>query len=264
LAILQNNGFEEKGKYVLTTENIGIPITSMLLLAKESLDFINNEQNSLLENESNRVVDRLTQERFYKETLFSPPAAGLNVPEGFFWSKERVWSIDYRPTVSGSVVAYQSYIYKPSDAIQDLTTIWPTHNQNWVVYSGLVHSTLPLRSKNLIQIYKHIILFSELSYAVEERVGSEREIFEGHFEVKLPRVEMGGDFISVCGKRGGIIHGASFKLNIDPKSSELVFGKEGDDVASKYNSSFDEMIAWVDANYAAMKAHLLVDPQIAK
>lgn len=257
LELLEKNGYETKGKYILTSENIGIPITSMLLLCKESLDVIVKEQNSLLENERNKVVATLTLDQFYEETSFSPLSAGLSDSKSLSWSKEKVWDIDPAPTISGSVVAYQSYIYKPDPPIGKLTEIFKAPNQNWVVYNPVIHAKQPhLNEINLIQIYKNIILFSEFTYAVQQRVSSEGSSLKNHCNKTFTPVKRGRHFDSVCGKRGGIIHGGSFKLKIDSMTSKLIFENEKDDVATKFTKSFSEMIEWVDGTYDEMASCL--------
>ena len=44
LSRLENKGYEIKNKMILSTEKIGIPVTAILLLLKESLDHIVNFQ----------------------------------------------------------------------------------------------------------------------------------------------------------------------------------------------------------------------------
>jgi len=255
LDLLEKKGLEKKGTYILTTDNIGIPVTSMLLLIRDSFSYIDNEQKEFLKNENNKIVDTLNLENLCKETKtsFDPMVAGLS-PD-IYWDKCRIWDINPSPTVSGSVVAYQSILYKPQQPIgSNLTEIFKAQDKSNVrIYKSVIHVPTVIEStKNMIQIYKNIILFSELMYALQQRVIVERRTFENVFHTKIAKIQSGNNFKSVCGKRSGIIHGGSFKLRIKSETSTMTIGNNDNDICDIFSKSFDEAISWIDQTYCEM------------
>ncbi len=250
---LESLGYEQKGKFILTTESIGIPVTSILLLLKEALEFIINEQHEFDKNETDKIVANLSFTDLINEIPDLIIINSTNLPQSFYYEKQKVWDLNTTPSISGSVVAYQSYIYVTPKPLGNNFDVFNYNGSRVTIYKSIIHNHSDiLNEKNMIQLYKNIIMFVELSYALQQRIIEEQRLFKNFTNNHIKKLQFGNNFKSVCGKRSGIIHGGSFKLKIVPETSKIVLSKDKDVVSVKFEKSFHEVIEWTNNIYGEM------------
>lgn len=244
-------GFEIKGKYILTTSSIGIPITTMLIILKNTLKSIKDVQEVLLEISNNQPVFTISTDKLIADEGLSIVPGSQHISSQM-WDKKSVWYLEPTPSLSGSVAAYQTTLYKPKASLGDINSILFSTNQNVNIYKPVIHSLAnKTNMKVLFELYKNIIIFLEFTYAFHERISSEIKQFNIKLAKSLTRLPLPTNFDQNCSRRGAFIHDGTFKLAINPENSLFLIGDK-DVLQDSFQKTYDEAILWADQIYGEM------------
>ena len=250
---LLQNGCETNGKYILTTKNFGLPITSMLLIMRDSCqDLIS------LQNEADKIHKRAPK-----------PFTSIDIEKKFDVTIDRdspyfddPWKVAEMPendptlyTSGGNIHYTAEYAYldqyehgsiKPGIISNHPDTII---KERWIKKQTSDH--LNGASIPLIQIYKSLIIMLELSYAIHERVtNSEIRNFKKYSNKTLSVPIVKGVFNENNQSRGELIHTGEIGIKFHPIEAKFKFGKKN--IEKIATDGFEETCAWVNQVYKNM------------
>ena len=249
---LEQNSYEVHNKRILTTEKIGIPVTAILLLLKESLDQIVNFQNEL-----STIGKNKTKKIINEADLTTTGIINKNIGNSIIsnqWLQKEFWLADPNESPSGTGVVYVYESNQPlnSSPILSLNKYFTPGSQKVrILDNEIIRPADPLKRKTLFGVYKNIILFLEFSYALSERITNEVESYENYTAQSISKLPLPKEFNKSCSRRGDVIHNGEFKLEVEPNASRIIFGKNTD-VQKSFELSYEEAVKYVNDIYGKM------------
>lgn len=251
LSKLETQGYEVRKKRILTTDKIGIPVTAILLIIKESLDVIKSEQNQLSIFGKSKITNTISEEELI-DKLGIVPGLGYKIVS----NNEYIESEYYSPgehTASGTATVYVYNGYSPKYKLdKPLTDKFTSKDKS----TEISQDEIKFRNNNkgrktLYQIYKNIILFLEFTYAFAERVNFEIRTFENQVGKPTNKINIPAELNKNCSRRIQVIHNGEFHLEIEPNDSRIIFANKVD-VEKSFDQTYDEAVVWINQVYGEM------------
>jgi hypothetical protein len=245
--MLESNGFETKGKYILSTRSFGVPTTFMLLIMRDAMEQIKTTQDEISNLRKKLSSEPLTDLSKFKITSQKQVSTAFD-----YWE---VPILDNTPA-SGCPMIITCNVLSPIDSKIDLTKIYSTVEPNINIYKSAIQiKTDATDSKDTVAIHKNVILFLEFSYALSERVEHEAKTLSDMIKKTITLPLKGEMFGKNCERRGSIIHSSFLNLSIVPEDASITLGK-GSSLIDAVTQGFEEACNWVDSIYAIMLATL--------
>lgn len=247
---LEEMNYEKDGRYILTNKKLGVPITIMLLLMKESMDLLFKEQDKL--NDLHQIKGKFTTKQM-KDDFCLKTIDTLEIDiENYNWYFKQISYLEQVPSVSGCTVSVNTNILVPIEEFpRDIDSTFYSDNPNVFFHKNVVEVKPRNPDKHsMINIFKYTIQFLEFSYAVSQRLEAEQSKYKELFSIDINFLEKGPIFDSNCMKRKDFIHGGNLNIDINPKDSQLTLGKNN--LVNILNTGFDEACFWVDSIYGLM------------
>jgi hypothetical protein len=249
---LENNGFEkEKGKYILTAPNFGVPVTSILLLMEEAnknLLRIQNELNSTYKDTFLPIQFQELQNKLDISGLISATT----------WDYKNKLEVDNFTTSSGSTTFCEARLYIPREPRMDyrFSEHLKTTKPNIFIGSDYILEKIPHSPDNLpkpylIEVYKNLMMYFEFSYALSERITNhEIKTFKLLTNNKTIRfINSSGQFASNIMQRGTYTHSNFMNFSVSTNNDLMVDEKKVVDITNK---GLDSACKWVNEVYSIM------------
>lgn len=249
---LQNRGFYKESNGILTSKDGSIPVTIELLLIKDSLDFIKEEQKDLSSNFKVETVISLDDDIENQLDIFEPQYTNAGIID---WQYYQTLKSNSTNTISGSQMFISEKLYKPkTNQGYNLTEIYKSKNQNVTVFEDRI-TQINFNSfrKPTIGVYKYYLVFLDYCYALKERIEYELELFHETTTLTVNPPTMKSDFASICSMRENLIHKGGFNLSIYELSAEIVIkGNKTKRLVEYFDSGLNQICEWVDECYGVM------------
>ena len=248
---LESAGFEQNDKRILTTKAVGLPITVYLLLLREAIDRLENEQKQLIDD--HRVIETVNTERVESdfELLIKDSSAEFR-KNTQAWNLNSVWYQPETPMVSGCPVYEMTNVLVPkqNDGI-DLRSIYETKSPDIEIYKSVIKIKPETeKQRPMIEVYKQVFNIVEYFYALSQRINSEVDLYNQKLKSTIQKGKISGEFESNCTRRGALIHEGNMALSIDPTNSVLYI--QGKELIQTVNLGFEEAIQHIDLRYQEM------------
>jgi len=246
---LERRGYESSRGRIISTDSLGVPVTIMYLLLIDNVTKIKEFQSQLTDElDKNRVAVESSCLNLYTDT--KEPTKQISN-----WERQESKAIDKQANASGSMAIGQSIWYTPYqnefDSNTPLFDIYKPKSEEVEIGRDYIRVTKPVREENrqyLIHVFKEIVNFFEMSYALKERTKSEKKQFSKLFgETSFPEIPQ--QFNSVCNLRGSIIHDSSVSFDFSP-TNELKLGKHN--IVNYAEKSLQSVEKWLNDVYGAM------------
>lgn len=246
---LERLGYESSKERIISTDSLGVPVTIMYLLLIDNVTKIKEFQVQLTDElDKNRVA----VESSYLSLYIDPIEPTMQISN---WVKQESKAIDKQANASGSMAVGQSTWYTPSpnefDSYKPLDSIYKPKSEKVEIGRDYIRVTKPVREENrqyLIHVFKEIVNFFEMSYALKERIKSEKKQFSKLFgETSFPKIPQ--QFNAVCDWRGSIIHDSIISFDFSP-TNELKLGKHS--FVNYAEKSLQSVEKWLNDIYGTM------------
>ncbi|MDX2070615.1 MAG: hypothetical protein SFV55_19460 [Haliscomenobacter sp.] len=249
---LEERGYEKNDARILTTPLFGVPTTVYVLLLNENLVHIENFQKSF----ESKYISKNIQ---YTDlpSAFEPKYVGK--PPYQDWETKMYPSIDPEVNASGSMgfkVEERHYPSKFSES--PLNELYKSRDDKAEVREDYLSYVKSGDDSYLIEPFKYILTYIEISYALSERVKIlEQNLFNKKFNIKLNCPKIPSEFQSICQIRVDIITHPStsnvprFQIS---KEHKLQLGNHL--VAEKFKSAFLSTCDWLNDVYGVMLKEL--------
>lgn len=250
LSELEAQGYEIRKKRILTTDKIGVPVTAILLIMKESLDLIKSEQAQI--SLVGKYKSRTISEKDLMTRTGIVPGKTYTILTNQDWSEYEYYS-PASQSASGSAT-YEIYTgYEPkAQSYPPLLDRFTSPNKNVIITNNeIIRTDQALKRKHLYQVYKSIISFLEFSYALSERVRFEIKSFETLTSKQISSINIPSEFNKNCNRRGQVVHNGEFHLEVEPNNSRIIFAQKVD-VEKSFEQTYDECVDWINQVYGQM------------
>ena len=242
---LEAMGWEKDEDRILTTQNFGIPTTSILLLMKEAADEIEKIQTEICEKCEN---ERIKENDLIKNHTIKIPHEEMKGNR--FWKGKSSCKLDEQSTVSGSggftfaqVIIPEGNNKLPLDSYISSDSPKVFVGKDYIKVSE--DKIVPL-----IKVYKATFQFHEFSYVLCERIkGKEIAAFCKNAKIELPVPLMGKTFKGNIGRRIQIVHHSYFGFSIGDDLTIRISKRKLTEITRK---GLNEAICWVDSVYKSM------------
>lgn len=249
---LEAMGLEREDRRVLTTKRLGVPMTTMLLVCRDAVKAIEQEQAAL----SAAHVARETVETpglLAQYGLEYQPGATEFSPSG--WQRSTPW-VRGDLAVSGCSVYQQTNVFTPSEAPPSpLTSIFRSRSPELTVYSSIIRvDAAQPEARPMITLFRPLFIALEAFYGIEQRLRYEAGRFVSvtatTFEARTPPDALH----RWCNRRGPFLHEGNLSLELAPETSELFIGEE--QLVAALCDCMSVTETWLENNYAGMLANL--------
>lgn len=238
-------GWEKDEDRILTTQNFGIPTTSILLLMKEAADEIEKIQTDICKKGENARIKENDLIKNYTIKILREEMDGNR-----FWEIKSSCELDEQCTVSGSGGFTFSQDISP-EGNNKLSLDSYISSDNPKVFVGKDHIKVrKVKIVPLIDVYKATFQFHEFSYVLCERI-KKQEItaFSKNANIELHVSTMGKTFKGNITRRGTIVHNSYFGFSID---DDLIIRISKGKLTEITRKGLNEAICWVDSVYKSM------------
>jgi len=251
---LEELGYETKNKYILTNKRLGVPITIMLLLMKEAVEHILEEQCKV--EEVSRLISIKTTDELKKEFNVELISNDENNIKNASWEYKRCLYSNNEDIISGSSICSETNVFIPQESFNfPLEQVVKSSNSKIKIHKNVIQEIIEEpNSYSMIKLFKDIVLYLEFSYAVKERIKTEIESIKKLVSIEIDLPTNYKSFEKNCQRRGALIHGGILNVSINPSTARLCISKS--DLVNSFEEGLNEACSWVNEVYSIMMSML--------